>query len=122
MIHPSQVVSIHPYFKVKPGKLDEVKGLLEQFMTKTGAEAANLYYDFTIHGEVLFCREAYVGADGLLKHLDNVGGATRGTPQSRRGPAGRSAWRNRGTRKTERPTRGPEPGLVRVPMRCESMR
>lgn len=61
MIHPAQVVSIHPYFKIKPGKLEEAMGLLEQFITRTGAEDANLYYDFTIHGDVLFCREAYVG-------------------------------------------------------------
>ena len=73
MIHPSQVVSIHPYFKVKPGKLDEVKALLEKFIASTSAEEANLYYDFTLNEDVLFCREAYVGADGLLKHLDNVG-------------------------------------------------
>jgi quinol monooxygenase YgiN len=73
MIHPAQVVSIHPYFKIKPGKLEQARGLLEQFITRTGAEDANLYYDFTIHGDVLFCREAYVGAEGLLKHLDNVG-------------------------------------------------
>lgn len=73
MIHPSQVVSIHPYFKVKPGKLDEVKALLESFIARTSAEQSNLYYDFTLNEDVLFCREAYVGADGLLQHLDNVG-------------------------------------------------
>jgi quinol monooxygenase YgiN len=73
MIHPSQVVSIHPYFKVKPGKLDEVKALLEQFIGSTSGEEANLYYDFTLNDDVLFCREAYAGADGLLKHLENVG-------------------------------------------------
>jgi len=73
MIDPSKVVSIHPYFKVKPGKLDEAKAMLEQFVSKTGAEDANLYYDFTFAGDVMFCREAYVGADGLLKHLENVG-------------------------------------------------
>lgn len=73
MISPSKVVSIHPYFKLKPGKLEEAKAMLEQFINQTGTEDANLYYDFTIHGDVLFCREAYVGAEGLLKHLDNVG-------------------------------------------------
>jgi quinol monooxygenase YgiN len=73
MIHPSQVVSIHPYFKVKPGNLDAVKALLEKFIASTSAEEANLYYHFTLNEDLLFCREAYVGAEGLLKHLDNVG-------------------------------------------------
>lgn len=47
--------------------------MLGEFVSKTAGEAANLYYDFTICGEVLFCREAYVGAEGLQKHLENVG-------------------------------------------------
>jgi hypothetical protein len=73
MIDPSKVVSIHPYFKLKAGNLDAAKTMLEQFIRKTGTEEANLYYDFTFAGDVMFCREAYVGADGLLRHLDNVG-------------------------------------------------
>ena len=73
MIDPSKVVSIHPYFKVKPGKLDEAKGRLSEFIEKTATENSNLYYDFTLSDDVIFCREAYVGAEGLLKHLDNVG-------------------------------------------------
>ena len=31
-----------------------------------------LFYEFTWSGEVIFCREAYVGADGLLEHIENV--------------------------------------------------
>lgn len=73
MAHPSQIVSIHPYFKVKPGKLGEAKAALADFIRQTGNEPANLYYDFTINEDVIFCREAYVGAEGLLRHLDNVG-------------------------------------------------
>ena len=73
MSHPENVVSIHPYFRVKPGKLSEAKLLLSQMVARTSTETANLYYDFTINGDVVFCREAYVEADGLLKHLDNVG-------------------------------------------------
>ncbi len=73
MTDPSNVVSIHPYFKVKPGKLAEAKGFLAEMVSRTSTEPANLYYDFTINGDVVFCREAYVGAEGLLHHLDNVG-------------------------------------------------
>lgn len=73
MIHPSKVVSIHPYFKVKAGKWDEAKAALPVFMAKTSTEKGNLYYDFTISGDVIFCREAYVGAEGLLAHVQNVG-------------------------------------------------
>src|SRR5215475_12443434 len=73
MIHPEKVVSIHPYFKVHPGKMGEVKELLRQMVDRTLNESANLHYDFTINGEVVFCREAYVGAEGLLTHVENVG-------------------------------------------------
>jgi len=70
---PEKVVSIHPYFKVNPGKMAEAKDLLRQMVARTLTESANLYYDFTINGEVVFCREAYVGAEGLLAHVENVG-------------------------------------------------
>lgn len=73
MIHPEKVVSIHPYFRVKPGKMAEAKSFLSQMVARTSTENANLYYDFTINGDVVFCREAYVEAEGLLKHLENVG-------------------------------------------------
>ena len=32
-----------------------------------------IFYEFTISGDEIFCREAYVGADGALTHLTNVG-------------------------------------------------
>jgi len=73
MTHPETTVSIHPYFRVKSGKMDEVKRLLQQLVAVTSKETGNLYYDFSISGDTVFCREAYVGAEGMLKHLDNVG-------------------------------------------------
>jgi len=66
-------VSIHPYFKVHPGKLDAARALLPQFVEKTSSEPARLYYEFTINDDVVFCREAYLDAAGTLAHLDNVG-------------------------------------------------
>jgi quinol monooxygenase YgiN len=75
MIHPSKVISVHPYFKVKPGKLAEAKALLPQFVAKTAGETGNLYYDFTLSDDIVFCREAYAGAEGMIQHLENVGAA-----------------------------------------------
>src|SRR6516164_8773273 len=72
MLSPAKIVSIHPYFKVKPGNLARAKGLLPEFLARTSKESDNLFYDFTINGDVIFCREAYLGADGLLRHLENV--------------------------------------------------
>lgn len=72
MIDPAKVVSIHPYFRVKPGNLEKAKALLKEFVEKTQRESGNLYYDFTLNGDIIFCREAYVGAEGLLKHLENI--------------------------------------------------
>jgi quinol monooxygenase YgiN len=73
MSHPANVVSIHPYFKVHAGKMEEFKAALAAFVERTAKESQNLYYDFTINGDIVYCREAYVGAEGLLAHLENVG-------------------------------------------------
>ena len=73
MIHPEKVVTINPYFKVKPGKMAQAKDLLRQMVARTSTESANLYYDFTINGDVVFCREGYVDAEGLLTHVESVG-------------------------------------------------
>jgi quinol monooxygenase YgiN len=73
MSQHSNVVSIHPYFKVDPGQLEAFKALLPAFCAKTAEEPLCLGYDFTIAGDVIFCREAYLGAEGALAHLANVG-------------------------------------------------
>ena len=70
---PSNFVSLHPYFKVHPGKLEAFKAVFPAFIEKTATEEKNLFYDFTINGDEIFCREGYVGADGALAHLENVG-------------------------------------------------
>lgn len=69
----SRFVSLHPYFKIHPGKVEEMKALLPKFVAQTATEKGNLFYDFTINGDELFCREAYENAEGLLAHLDGVG-------------------------------------------------
>jgi quinol monooxygenase YgiN len=69
----SKFVSLHPYFKVHPGKMEQIKRSLPQFVEKTAAEKGNLFYEFSMNGDELFCREAYADAEGLLAHLDNVG-------------------------------------------------
>jgi quinol monooxygenase YgiN len=68
----SNFVSLHPYFKVHPGKLEAFKAALPAFVEKTKTEEKNLFYGFSINGDEVFCREAYTDADGVLKHLDNV--------------------------------------------------
>jgi quinol monooxygenase YgiN len=69
----SNFVSLHPYFKVHPGKLEAVKAGFPRFVEKTATEKENLFYAFTSNGEEMFCREAYQSAEGLLAHLDNIG-------------------------------------------------
>ena len=73
MKFPTHSVSIHPYFKVHAGQMDPVKALLREFIGRTATEPGVLFYDFTISGDVVFCREAYADADALLAHLANVG-------------------------------------------------
>ena len=68
----SNVVSIHPYFKIHPGKMNEFLEICEKFTAATSTESGCLWYDFTKSGDVIHCREAYAGAEGLLKHAENV--------------------------------------------------
>lgn len=69
----SGFVSLHPYFKVHSGKLEMFKAALPGFVAKTLSETQNLFYEFTINDDEVFCREGYVNAEALLAHLDNVG-------------------------------------------------
>jgi hypothetical protein len=69
----SNFVSLHPYFKVHPGKLEALKAAFPAFIEKTANEEKNLFYGFTLSGDEIFCREGYADAEGLLTHLDNVG-------------------------------------------------
>ena len=65
-------VSLHPYFKVNPGQLEAAKALLHEFVAQSTSEPELLYYEFTINGDEVFCREAYTSAAGVLAHLTNV--------------------------------------------------
>jgi quinol monooxygenase YgiN len=73
MTPPSNCVSIHPDFKAHPGKLAAMTAGLPAFIARTKTAKGNLYYNFTLNGDLLFCREAYVDAEGILAHLANVG-------------------------------------------------
>jgi len=69
----SDFVSLHPYFKAHPGKLEQVKAGLPKFVEATASEKECLFYGFTVNGDEFLCREAYKSAGGVLDHLDNVG-------------------------------------------------
>lgn len=69
----SNFVTLHPYFKVHPGKLEAFKAGFPAFVEKTASEEKNLFYEFTVNGDEVFCREGYADAEGLLAHLQNVG-------------------------------------------------
>lgn len=75
----SQAVSIHPYFKINPGHVDDFKAIISQFIERTQTEDACLYYDFSINGDMAFCREAYMDGDAVLFHLENVGAQIEAT-------------------------------------------
>ena len=69
----SNFVTLHPYFKVHPGKLEAIKAGFPAFVEKTKNEPKNLFYEFSVNGDEVFCREGYADAEGLLAHLENVG-------------------------------------------------
>jgi quinol monooxygenase YgiN len=66
-------VSIHPYFKAHPGRLEEIKALLPEFVKKSATEEKILQYNFTVNGDEISCREFYQDAAAALAHLSNVG-------------------------------------------------
>ncbi len=66
-------VSLHPYFKMHPGKIGEFRARMDEMVERTRLEEKNLFYEFTLQGDdEAFCREGYVDAAGLLTHLGNV--------------------------------------------------
>jgi quinol monooxygenase YgiN len=69
----SNFVTLHPYFKVHPGKLEAFTAGFPAFTEKTAKEEKNLFYEFTVNGDEVFCREGYEDAEGLLAHLENIG-------------------------------------------------
>ena len=66
-------VSLHPDFKVHPGKVAAVQAMFPRFADKTAEEKENLFYAFTVNGDEIFCREGYETAAGVLAHMENVG-------------------------------------------------
>ena len=70
--HLSRFVSLHPYFTVHAGRMDEFKAGMLGMVERTWTEEKNLFYEFTVNGDVVSCREAYADAAGLLYHLGNV--------------------------------------------------
>lgn len=73
MATQDRCVSTHPYFSVPDSKLDEARAYLERFVELTQNEPNCLYYGFSIDGNQIHCREGYLGGEGLLAHLENVG-------------------------------------------------
>lgn len=69
----NSTVSIHPYFKIRPGQLDAARALCHQFVDRTSTEPGCRFYEFTINGDLIFCREGYADAAAALAHLQNVG-------------------------------------------------
>lgn len=70
---PHTTVSLHPYFKPHAGKFAEFLAGIPAFVERTREEEDVLFYDFTVCDETVFCREAYRGGEGALRHLENVG-------------------------------------------------
>jgi hypothetical protein len=62
----SRFISLHPYFRVPSDKMPHLKTILPEFAAKTRNKTGNLFYEFTINGDEVFCREGYVNAEALL--------------------------------------------------------
>eukprot|EP00579_Thalassiosira_antarctica_P006721 CAMPEP_0201884330 /NCGR_PEP_ID=MMETSP0902-20130614/16948_1 /ASSEMBLY_ACC=CAM_ASM_000551 /TAXON_ID=420261 /ORGANISM="Thalassiosira antarctica, Strain CCMP982" /LENGTH=172 /DNA_ID=CAMNT_0048413273 /DNA_START=51 /DNA_END=569 /DNA_ORIENTATION=+ len=72
-----KVITLVPKFKIKEGMKEQYTALLPKFveLVKANEEDTCVHYGFvgpTEHDFVI-CREGYVSAEGVLKHLENVG-------------------------------------------------
>ena len=68
---PYNFCSIHPTFTVIDWQ--KAKPVMAEFVTKTRSESGCLYYGWTLTGDKLKCREAYVDGNSVNEHLKNVG-------------------------------------------------
>ncbi len=66
-------LTIHPYFEINEGELDNLKSYCEKFIGLTKSEKDCLYYRFSFSGNKVHCLEGYTDGGGALAHLDNVG-------------------------------------------------
>ena len=66
------VVSIHPYYRVKPENIEIFSRLADDLIETTRGEMGCIYYGFSFALDEVYCRQAYKNAETLLAHLDNV--------------------------------------------------
>jgi len=64
-------LTIEPTFTILNKELAEP--IMAEFVEKTKTEKGCLYYGWSMDGDKLFCREAYVDGEAVLAHLGNVG-------------------------------------------------
>ena len=69
------MVSIHPHFKIKDGKMDQCIALLEEILVLTKANEPDcLFFNITTCGsDKAYVREAYKDGAAALFHLKNMG-------------------------------------------------
>ena len=69
------MVSIHPHFTIKDGKMDQCIALLEEILALTKAKEPDcLFFNITACGsDKAYVREAYKDGAAALFHLKNMG-------------------------------------------------
>ena len=67
-------VSIHPYFRIHPGKEHAFQALLPAFRRLADTEEPTLFFEFSLNGREAFCREAYPDGESALAHIRNFQG------------------------------------------------
>ena len=69
------MVSIHPHFTIKNGKMDQCIALLEEILVITKSKEPDcLFFNITICGShKAFVREAYKDGAAAVNHLKNMG-------------------------------------------------
>tara|TARA_B100000941_G_scaffold241916_1_gene185636 strand:- start:91 stop:444 length:354 start_codon:yes stop_codon:yes gene_type:complete len=71
----TKMVSIHPYFEVKDGKMDQCIAILEEILQLTKSKEPDcLFFNITTCGsDKAFVREAYKDGAAASNHFKNMG-------------------------------------------------
>ena len=70
----TKMVSIHPHFTIKDGKMDQCIALLEEILEITKANEPDcLFFNITVCGsDKAFVREAYKDGAAATNHFKNI--------------------------------------------------
>ena len=67
-----QCVSVYPAFRIKPGKEQQIRNLLQTIIERAEHEPDTKIFSMAYQEDKLFLRESYTNIEGFKAHLSSV--------------------------------------------------